>query len=78
MASKRGLEQAILWLHNKSMEDSLDGINAELCLNIIKDLQEQNNRKGATIHKLSQRLNLNNERPFDLYNKEKTMPYDDL
>lgn len=52
MASKKGTEQAILWLSGMAKTPGLDGINAELCLNIIRDLQEQNGRKGALIHKL--------------------------
>lgn len=52
MPSKKGTEQAILWLSSMARTPGLDGINAELCLNIIRDLQEQNGRKGALIHKL--------------------------
>lgn len=60
MPSKKGMEQAIVWLRSKAAEPTLDGINAELCLNVINDLREQNNRKGAIIHRLK---NLTEDQP---------------
>lgn len=56
MPSKKGMEQAIVWLKSKAAEkDTLDAINAEVCLNVISDLQEQNTRKGSIIHRLKMR-----------------------
>jgi len=56
MPSKKGIEQALIWLRSKAMEkDSLDGINAELTLNVIYDLKRQRDRAGATIHNMQMR-----------------------
>lgn len=53
MPSKKSTEQALTWLRSKAADkDSLDGINAELCLNVIQDLKDRNNKQGYTIHKL--------------------------
>lgn len=58
MPSKKATEQAMLWLHNIAADkNSLDGVNAEICINVIRDLQRQNTRKGSIIHKLKQKLN---------------------
>lgn len=51
MPSRKGTEQALTWLRSKAAEkDSLDGINAEVCLNVILDLKRQNERLGALYH----------------------------
>ena len=56
MPSQKGLTQAITWLKSKMLDrDSLDGINAELCLNVIKDLQQQCETRGQIIHRLKQK-----------------------
>ena len=48
MPSKKGIDQALTWLRSKSAEkNTLDGINAELCINVIVDLQRQYDRMGA-------------------------------
>ena len=52
MPSKKGFDQAMLWLRSKAAGDDLDAINAEVCINVINDLKEQNTRKGALIHRL--------------------------
>lgn len=54
MPSKKGMDQALTWLRSMAASPGLDGINAEVCLNVIQDLQEQNNRKGAIIHRLKE------------------------
>lgn len=54
MPSKKGMDQALTWLRSMAASPGLDGINAEVCLNVIRDLQEQNNRKGAIIHRLKE------------------------
>ena len=56
MPSQKGLTQAITWLKSKMLDrDSLDGINAEVCLNVIKDLQQQCETRGQIIHRLKQK-----------------------
>lgn len=53
MPSKKGIEQALMWLKNKSHdENTLDSINAELCINVIMDLQRQYDRLGAQFNNL--------------------------
>lgn len=48
MPSKKGIEQALTWLKSKSHEkNTLDAVNAELCMNVIMDLQRQYDRLGA-------------------------------
>lgn len=48
MPSKKGIEQALTWLKSKAAEkNTLDGVNAELCINVIMDLQRQYDRLGA-------------------------------
>ena len=53
MPSRKGMEQAMTWLRSKAEDkNSLDGINAELVLNVIADLQRQNNQKGYVINRM--------------------------
>lgn len=48
MPSHKGLEQALTWLRSKAADkNSLDGINAELCINVILDLKAQRDKLGA-------------------------------
>lgn len=69
MPSKKGLEQALTWLRSMAADkNSLDGINAELCLNVIFDLQKQNERKGSIIHTLKKRTTP------DLFSREEHLP----
>ena len=57
MPSHKGMEQALIWLRSKAADkDSLDGINAELVLNVIEDLKKQNEKKGYAINQLKTRL----------------------
>lgn len=52
MPSRRGLEQALLWLKNKMAEkDTLDAINAELTYNVVMDLQKRRKAIGALYHR---------------------------
>lgn len=47
MASKKSYNQAILWLRSMAADkNSLDGINAELCLNIIFEQKERLEKLG--------------------------------
>ena len=51
--SRRGMVQAIAWLNSKIAEkDSLDAINAEVCLNVIEDLKNQREKAGILIHRM--------------------------
>ena len=51
MPSRRGTEQALMWLRNKMAErDTLDAINAEVCYKVIMDLQEKRRVIGALYH----------------------------
>ena len=48
MPSKKGTEQAMTWLRSKMAEkDTLDAINAEVCYNVIVDLQKKRKAIGA-------------------------------
>lgn len=72
MPSRKGLDQALTWLRSKAADkDSLDGINAELCLHVIEDLQRQNAQKGYAIHQLKMREEeQQNQTIMELYSKE--------
>lgn len=53
MPSKKGINQALIWLRSKAHdENTLDSINAELCINVIMDLQRQYDRLGAQFSNL--------------------------
>ena len=52
MPSQRAMEQALNWLRSMAMDrNSMNGINAEICLNVIADLKRQNEEKGFLIAK---------------------------
>ena len=56
MPSKRSYEQAVTWLNSKAADrDSLDGINAQLVLNILEEYRRTVNIKGAIIGSLKMR-----------------------
>lgn len=51
MPSRRGTEQALTWLKSKMAEgDTLDAVNAEVCYNVIIDLQKKRKVIGALYH----------------------------
>lgn len=53
MPSRKSMEQATTWLKSKAADrNSLDGINAELCLHVIEDLQRQIRSKGWVISQM--------------------------
>lgn len=53
MPSKKGIEQALTWLKSKSHDkNTLDAVNAELCINVIMDLQRQYDRLGAQFNSM--------------------------
>lgn len=81
MPSKRGLEQALIWLKNKMAEkDTLDAINAEVCYNVICDLQEKRKVIGALYHQSNEARKRAQERldemKYDLYWEQGFMKID--
>ena len=58
MPSKKGIEQALTWLNSKAAdnENTLDRINAELCINVIMDLQRQYDKLGIRYGTLSRKI----------------------
>lgn len=61
MPSKKSVDQAITWLRNKMAEkDTLDAINAELCYNVLIDLQNKKENIGALYHRT--KVDLDNAR----------------
>ena len=51
MPSRKGLDQALVWLKSKMAErDTLDAINAEVCYNVIMDLKDKRKVIGALYH----------------------------
>lgn len=58
MPNKKTMEQVIVWLRSiASDKDSLDGINAQVCLNTIFGLKAEVTHKGCIIHKLQCKIN---------------------
>lgn len=58
MPSKKGMEQALIWLRSKMNEgyDTLEGINAEVCYNVILDLKKQLTKQGCIINRLMKNI----------------------
>ncbi len=53
MASHKTNEQCITWLRSMAADkDSLDGINAELCLNLIESQKSQLNKLGIQFNQV--------------------------
>ena len=53
MTKRRSYEQAMTWLNSKAADkDSLDGINAELCINLIEDLRARLDKLGAQFQQM--------------------------
>lgn len=53
MSSRKGTDQALTWLKSKMAEgDTLDAINAEICYNVILDLQKKRRVIGALYHRV--------------------------
>ena len=70
MPSKKGLDQAITWLRSKMAEkDTLDAINAELCYNVICDLQKKRKVIGALYHQAYELQKEKREELEELYFK---------
>ncbi len=54
MASHKTNEQCITWLRSMAADkDSLDGINAELCLNLIESQKSQLNKLGIQFNQVT-------------------------
>lgn len=54
MPSKKAINQSLTWLRSKANDrETLDGINAELCINVIMDLKRQYDRLGIQFGSLS-------------------------
>ena len=52
MPSRKGMNQAVVWLRSKMAEkDTLDAINAEICYNVLMDLQKKRKVIGALYHR---------------------------
>ena len=53
MGSRRANEQCITWLKSMAADqNSLDGINAELCLNLIQEQKDRLERLGAQFQQI--------------------------
>lgn len=58
MASRRTNEQCLTWLRSMAADkNSLDGINAELCLNLIYEQKERLEKLGAQFHQVQTERN---------------------
>lgn len=64
MANRRTNEQAMIWLKSMAADrNSLDGINAELCLNLIQEQKDRLEKLGAQFQQVkNSRDNLLRER----------------
>lgn len=66
MASRRANEQAMIWLRSMAAEkDSLNGINAELCLRIIEEQKERLDKLGVQFHQVRSENRRLNEEPVN-------------
>ena len=66
MASRRANEQAMVWLRSMAAEkDSLNGINAELCLRIIEEQKERLDKLGVQFHQVQNENRRLNEEPVN-------------
>ena len=57
MASRKTREQCMTWLRSMAADrDSLDGINAELCLGLIAEQQNRLDKLGAQFGQMKAKL----------------------
>lgn len=57
MPSRQSYEQVMTWLNSKAADrDSLDGINAQLVINVINEYRKELNGKGIIIRRLKERM----------------------
>lgn len=72
MPSRKGLDQALVWLKSKMAErDTLDAINAEVCYNVIMDLKDKRKVIGALYHQAYTELKRERNKKEELDNLEK-------
>lgn len=72
MPSRKGLDQALVWLKSKMAErDTLDAINAEVCYNVIMDLKDKRKVIGALYHQAYTKLKHERNKKEELDNLEK-------
>lgn len=72
MPSRKGLDQALVWLKSKMAErDTLDAINAEVCYNVIMDLKDKRKVIGALYHQAYTELKHERNKKEELDNLEK-------
>lgn len=66
MPSKKSMDQVVTWLKSKTKDpNTLESINAELCLNVIADLKRQLGQKGFIINSLKTTLHEEDECPYE-------------
>lgn len=71
MAGRRSKEQAMTWLRSMAADkNSLDGINAELCLNLIEDQQKKLDRLGTQFNHVRNERNAMREDIEELRNEK--------
>lgn len=59
MPSRQSYEQIMTWLNSKAADrDSLDGINAQLVINVINEYRKELNGKGIIIRRLKERMGI--------------------
>ena len=55
MPSRKSMEQVMTWLNSKAADkNSLDGINAELCISVINELRMRLERLGVQFYNIKQ------------------------
>lgn len=79
MPSRKGLDQALVWLKSKMAErDTLDAINAEVCYNVIMDLKDKRKVIGALYHQAYTELKHERNKKEELDDLEKASRQEDL
>lgn len=79
MPSRKGLDQALVWLKSKMAErDTLDAINAEICYNVIMDLKDKRKVIGALYHQAYTELKHERNKKEKLDDLEKASRQDAL
>ena len=80
MASRRSSEQCLTWLRSKAAEkDSLDGINAELCLNLIQEQKDRLDRLGAQFSQVKKQRDIPKEQEHleDVFDPRRRKEYEE-
>ena len=59
MASRKTNEQCLTWLESVAADkNSLDGINAELCLNLIREQKDRLEKLGAQFYEVKRQRDI--------------------